>query len=356
VVDGSQARAALQKFFPQRLTDLQWEMLAAQGYEHAIASGERTAEAVAAELQGFMAAVRAESAGGGPSGPESNALEPHTWEDMEKWVLARALNAGWAGRVSPASGAGAAGGAAGVAGVAPARNAEVVETTAGFGNFPEPPRRRWWLWAVAGVLVVAVIVILLFMFVLGDKTASTATTSPSSVADIAGVDVTSPAVTTTTEPPATTTSSTTTSTTILTTTTTAVDVTPTYVAQLSGAQAIPAVSTSATGTLTLTVAADGLSVDYVFEVSSLTDLTIARLRAGAAGATGDEIFTIYPGPNRPGAFSGVVSEGSFTAAQMLGPLQGKTIADLEALIQAGSVYLNVGTVSNTGGEIRGQLE
>jgi hypothetical protein len=97
-------------------------------------------------------------------------------------------------------------------------------------------------------------------------------------------------------------------------------------------------------------------VDYVFEVSSLTDLTIARLRSGVAGATGDEIFTIYPGPNIAGAFSGVVAEGSFTAAQLLGPLAGKTIADLEALIEAGSVYLNVGTIANTGGEIRGQLE
>lgn len=327
--NGIQARATLQKFFPQHFTDLQWEMLAAQGYEQAIVSGERTAEAVAAELQAFMAAVRADPSSAELSAPESYAVEPRTWEDMEKWVLARALIAGGAGRVVPV------------------RSAEVTGTTADFGNIPEPPRRRWWLWAVAGVLVVAVIVILLFVFVLGGKTASTATTSPSSVTDLA--------VTTTTKPPATTTSSTTTSTTILTTTT-AVDVTPTYVAQLSGAQAIPAVSTSASGTLTLTAAADGQSVDYVFEVSSLTDLTIARLRAGAAGATGDEIFTIYPGPNLAGAFSGVVAEGSFTATQLLGPLQGKTIADLEALIEAGSVYLNVGTVSNTGGEIRGQLE
>lgn len=341
MVNGSQARAALQKFFPQRFTDLQWEMLSAQGYEQAIVSGERTAEAVAAEIQAFMAAVRENQTATGSLGPEAQALEPRTWEDMEKWVLARSLVAGGAD------------GAAGATRVVPARRAEVVGTTVGFGDFPEP-RRRWWLWAVVGALVIAAIVILLFMFVLGGKTASTVTTSPSSVADPAGVETTLPAVTTT-EPPATTTSSTTTSTTILTTTT-EVDLTPTYVAQLSGAQAVPAVSTSATGTLTLTVAVDGLSVDYVFEVSALTDLTIARLRAGATGATGDEIFTIYPGPKIAGAFSGVVAVGFFTADQMLGPLQGKTIADLEALIEAGSVYLNVGTVSNTGGEIRGQLE
>ncbi len=317
--NGNQARAALQKFFPQRFTDLQWDMLAAQGYEQAILSRERTAESVAAELQAFMATVRAESAGSEPVGPESYPLEPRTWEDMEKWVLARALIAGGSGRATPAPGAGAAGGAVGVA---PVRSAEVTGMTAHFNNGSEPPRRRWWLWAVAGVLVVAAIVVLLFVFVLGGKTAPTATTSPSSVAGLAAVDTTSSAVTTSTELPASTTSSTTTSTTILTTTT-ALDVTPTYVARLSGAESVPAVTSDATGTLTFTVAADGLSVDYVFEVSSLTDLTIARLRVGAQGAIGDGILTLYPGPTIAGAFSGVVAEGSFTAAQLLGPLQGQ---------------------------------
>jgi cell division septation protein DedD len=333
VSSGNQARAALQKFFPQRFTDLQWEMVAAQGYEQAIVSGERTAESVATEIQALMAAVRAEPADGEPSGLGTLSLEPRTWENMEKWVMARAMNAGGTGRERPAP----------------------AEAVIGIGDyatgFPEPPSHRWWLWAAFGVVVVAVIVALLFMFVLGGEPTSSTTTSPSSVADMAGVHAT----VATTEPPATTTSSTTTSTTIPTTTT-EVDLTPTYVARLSGAETVPAVSTSATGTLTLTVAEDGLSVGYVFEVSSLTDLTIARLRSGVAGAVGDEIFTIYPGPTIAGAFSGVVAEGSFTAAQLLGPLAGKTIADLEVLMEGGSVYLNVGTIANTGGEIRGQLE
>ncbi len=56
--NGSKAREALEKYFPRPFTDLQWEMLAAQGYEQDIVTGERTVEAVAAEIQAMMAAVR----------------------------------------------------------------------------------------------------------------------------------------------------------------------------------------------------------------------------------------------------------------------------------------------------------
>ena len=57
--------------------------------------------------------------------------------------------------------------------------------------------------------------------------------------------------------------------------------------QLSRQNAVPAVTTAASGALTLTVAKDGNSVDYVLEVSNLANLKVARLRQGKASATGD---------------------------------------------------------------------
>jgi hypothetical protein len=125
---------------------------------------------------------------------------------------------------------------------------------------------------------------------------------------------------------------------------------------LSGQNEIPALSTSGSGALTLTVAADGSSVNYVFMVSKIANLTLARLHEGKAGATGATILTIYGGPTRSDVFTGVVTQGSFTAAQLVGPLRGKTVADFVALVKAGSVYLNVGTSSHPSGEIRGQLK
>jgi len=128
-----------------------------------------------------------------------------------------------------------------------------------------------------------------------------------------------------------------------------------YTARLTGGQQIPPVDTSARGTLTLTVAEDGLSVSYVLAVSNLVDVTIGRLRAGAAGEEGEAIITLYDGP-KSGSFTGTLIEGTFAADDLGGPLKGKTIEDLVRLIEAGSVYFNLGTSQHKGGEIRGQLE
>lgn len=129
----------------------------------------------------------------------------------------------------------------------------------------------------------------------------------------------------------------------------------TFTAQLSGDAEVPAVSTSATGTLTLTVAFDGSKVDYVFNVTDLVGVQIARLRAGKAGETGGSIMTLYDGPKSE-SFSGVLIEGSFTAADLEGSLKGKTIEDLVTQILAGSIYFNVGTLGHADGELRGQLQ
>lgn len=150
-------------------------------------------------------------------------------------------------------------------------------------------------------------------------------------------------------------------TTLLGTTTTSTAVVPAnatgiYTAPLSGENEIPPVSTSASGTLTLTVAEGGASVKYVLKVSNLTDATVARLHEGKAGASGPTIITLYGGPPKSGDFSGVLAQGTFAAAELQGPLQGKKVADLEALIKSGRVYLNVGSNAHIYGEIRGQVK
>jgi hypothetical protein len=130
----------------------------------------------------------------------------------------------------------------------------------------------------------------------------------------------------------------------------------TYRAVLLGQNEIPAQSTSASGTLTLTVAATSSSVHYALVVSKIRDIIAARLHEGRAGATGATIITLYAGPTKSGVFTGTLAQGSFTAAKLEGPFKGKTIADFVALIEAGSLYLNVGTSDHPGGEIRGQLK
>jgi len=63
-----------------------------------------------------------------------------------------------------------------------------------------------------------------------------------------------------------------------------------------------------------------------------------------------------PAVVKKGKFTGVLARGTLTAAELQGPLQGKTIGDLVDQIKAGTAYVNVHTEKYPAGEIRGQIE
>ena len=202
-------------------------------------------------------------------------------------------------------------------------------------------RRRTRLRNIAGglalILVAAGVIAWALLLPGGDRTAGLSTTSTTTALAHSGTSTTSTVRTTTT------------------TTVPAPQVVHAYKAELSGQNLTPPVSTPATGTFMLDVMSDG-SVHYALRVSLITDVFVARLRGGMAGAAGPVLLTVYGGPTKPGLFTGKLTQAAFTAAKLEGPLKGKPISDLEALIQAGSVYLNVGTKAHPKGEIRGQLE
>jgi len=193
-------------------------------------------------------------------------------------------------------------------------------------------------WIVVMIVVAAVVGAWALILPGGDKRAGSTSTSAAPVPSSTSTSTTASAATTTS------------------TLATQAEGTLTYSAQLTGENEIPALSTSASGTLTLTVAPDGSSVRYVLSVNTITNVTLARLHEGKAGATGATLLTVYGGPTKSGAFSGTLTQGSFAAVKLEGPLKGKTIADFVALIKAGAVYLNVGTSAHPKGEIRGQLK
>ena len=129
-----------------------------------------------------------------------------------------------------------------------------------------------------------------------------------------------------------------------------------FTADLTGGNVVPSVETAASGKLTLTVSADGTTVDYKLDVSSIIGLTIARLHRGKVGANGATILTIYNGPIKDGLFSGTAKHGSFTADDFVGPLKGQTIDDFVGMIESNEIYLAVATQNHHDGELRGQLQ
>lgn len=129
----------------------------------------------------------------------------------------------------------------------------------------------------------------------------------------------------------------------------------TYTADLSGKDVVPAVETTATGSASFTVDATGTRIQFVLSVSNITDVIAARVHVGKPGSNGPGVLILYPGPTHGGTFTGNLSGGTFSASALFGILAGKTITDFVALITSGQAYVNVGTVKNPGGEIRGQI-
>lgn len=142
---------------------------------------------------------------------------------------------------------------------------------------------------------------------------------------------------------------------------------------LDGDQEVPARPSLGQGEVILRVSDDGLSVGYKLIATNLDNVFMAHIHMAAAGVNGPIVVWLFPsttpnvtGPLGAGRFTGVLAEGTFTAANLTGPLAGHPLSDLLAAIRAGGTYANVHTNdgvdgTNTGpgdfpgGEIRAQI-
>jgi hypothetical protein len=106
---------------------------------------------------------------------------------------------------------------------------------------------------------------------------------------------------------------------------------------LSGAQEVPAVTTSATGNGTLTVNAD-MTVSGSITTTGVAG-TAAHIHMAEAGKNGPVIITLTKGDNAWSVPAGTkLTEAQYKA------------------YKAGDLYINVHSAANKGGEIRGQLK
>lgn len=124
-----------------------------------------------------------------------------------------------------------------------------------------------------------------------------------------------------------------------------------YIANMSGANEVPAVAGGASGTATFTLTGNTLS--YVVTVNGLSDNAAAsHIHFGAANANGNIVYPF----TAAGVQSGQVAAGSIDLTQ---PISNGTTSisgdSLLVLLNNGLVYTNVHTAANPGGEIRGQI-
>jgi CHRD domain len=133
-----------------------------------------------------------------------------------------------------------------------------------------------------------------------------------------------------------------------------------FEATLSGKQQSPPIDTPAHGTATFALSKSGESFTYRLWVADIDGVSMAHIHIGPEGQEGPVAAWLYPSKPpavvKEGKFTGVLARGTITAAQLIGPLKGKTIADLVDDIKAGNAYVNVHTTAHPAGEIRGQIK
>lgn len=130
-------------------------------------------------------------------------------------------------------------------------------------------------------------------------------------------------------------------------------------AVLAGAGA--GTASPATGLAVLDAGSSGTTVSYQLKVQGIANVTMAHIHiASTPGGDGPPAVWLYPAVppavTIPGEFTGLLGEGTFTAANFVGPLAGKTLADLLTAIREDRAYVNVHTQAFPGGEIRGRLK
>jgi len=128
-----------------------------------------------------------------------------------------------------------------------------------------------------------------------------------------------------------------------------------FKAKLSGKEETPmAVKTKASGEADFKLSKDGKELTYILKVKNIENATAAHIHAGKKGEEGAPVVGLFKGP-KEGKFSGILAKGTITDADLVGPLAGKTVEDLDKMIKDGDAYVNVHTTTVPGGEIRGQL-
>jgi hypothetical protein len=141
---------------------------------------------------------------------------------------------------------------------------------------------------------------------------------------------------------------------------------------LDGDDENPPHATRAQGQAIFRISDDGQSVAYTLIAANIDNAFMAHIHIAPVGVNGPIVEWLFPstapvpGPTGAGRFDGVLATGTFTAANLVGPLANHPLSDLIAAMRSGGAYVNIHTDDgiappNTGpgdfpgGEIRGQL-
>lgn len=126
-----------------------------------------------------------------------------------------------------------------------------------------------------------------------------------------------------------------------------------FVTNMTGQEEVPPVDTQAVGEAILTQDLPlNQTMHYFVNVTGIEGVSQGHIHSGAEGENGPIVVTLF---NFDSPQNEVLQYSNFTASNLEGPMQGKTMQDLIAAMKNGTTYINVHTEQNPNGEIRGQL-
>jgi hypothetical protein len=126
-----------------------------------------------------------------------------------------------------------------------------------------------------------------------------------------------------------------------------------FVTNMTGQEEVPPVDTQAVGEAILTQdLPQNQTMHYYVNVTGIQGVTQGHIHSGAEGGNGPIVVTLFSFDSPQNE---VLQYSNFTASNLEGPMQGKTMQDLIGAMKNGTTYINVHTEQNPNGEIRGQL-
>ena len=143
---------------------------------------------------------------------------------------------------------------------------------------------------------------------------------------------------------------------------------------LHGEEEVPSRETLAQGNAKFQLSKDGSTMSYKIIASNIENAFMVHIHLAPRGSNGGIVVWLRPVSRIPdpaamqGRHDGVFAEGSFTSANFVGALAGKSMQHLVDAIRAERAYVNVHTRNVAlpagqlepgnypGGEVRGQID
>ncbi|MDW0300972.1 MAG: CHRD domain-containing protein, partial [Nitrososphaeraceae archaeon] len=100
-----------------------------------------------------------------------------------------------------------------------------------------------------------------------------------------------------------------------------------FSAMLSGGEEVPPVDTAATGVASFTLEG-GESIKYDVNVTGMDKVTAAHIHNAPKGENGEVVVTLFKADSPTGQISGSLANGSITASNLEGQMQGSPFRDI----------------------------